>query len=415
MKTLVIILTLTFNLSSLYSQSGWYLSNNGLGTQTSFFGIYFNDYNTGYICGDAGEIFKTTNSGINWILLNTGTSIDLCSIKFINQNTGICVGDSGLILKTTNAGLNWYRLNSNTNQLLMCIRFLNNNFAMVAGYEVMLKTTDCGVTWASTILPSTLFMRSVFPVNENISFAAGYVNFIFAKILKTTNGGISWDSLSIPFSNFLYDIYFVNMNTGYAAGTNTRKLMKTTNSGLSWTLTNASLTAPNTLQCFGPDTIYVAGGPDYINTYGASISTNGGITWIGQYTLTYHSLIAIHMINSSTGFLSGNNGVVLKTTTSGLTEVISHSNSIPYFSKLYQNYPNPFNPSTMIKYDMPKDAVVEIKIYDILGKQVFGLDEFKKAGSYEVRFDGTNLASGMYFYSVEFNGFKETKKMVLLK
>ena len=117
------------------------------------------------------------------------------------------------------------------------------------------------------------------------------------------------------------------------------------------------------------------------------------------------------MINSSTGFLSGNNGVVLKTTTSGLTEVISHSNSIPYFSKLYQNYPNPF----MIKYDIPKDAVVEIKIYDILGKQVFGLDEFKKAGSYEVRFDGTNLASGMYFYSVEFNGFKETKKMVLLK
>ncbi len=82
---------------------------------------------------------------------------------------------------------------------------------------------------------------------------------------------------------------------------------------------------------------------------------------------------------------------------------------------LYQNYPNPFNPATMIKYDIPKDAVVKVKVYDILGKQVFGLDEFKKAGSYEVRFDGENLASGMYFYSVEANGFKETKKMVLLK
>ncbi len=93
----------------------------------------------------------------------------------------------------------------------------------------------------------------------------------------------------------------------------------------------------------------------------------------------------------------------------------SENEILPYAFGLSQNYPNPFNPSTMIKYDIPKDAVVKVKVYDILGKQVFGLDEFKKAGSYEVRFDGANLASGMYFYSVEFNGFKETKKMVLLK
>ncbi len=91
------------------------------------------------------------------------------------------------------------------------------------------------------------------------------------------------------------------------------------------------------------------------------------------------------------------------------------SGNIANSYELFQNYPNPFNPATMIKYVIPKDAVVKIKVYDILGKQVFGLDEFKKAGSYEVRFNGANLASGMYFYSVEASGFKETKKMVLLK
>jgi len=95
--------------------------------------------------------------------------------------------------------------------------------------------------------------------------------------------------------------------------------------------------------------------------------------------------------------------------------ITSNSSIVPSEYFLCQNYPNPFNPETMIKYDIPKDAVVKVKVYDILGKQVFGLDEFKKAGSYELKFDGTNLASGIFFYSVEANGFKETKKMVLLK
>lgn len=91
------------------------------------------------------------------------------------------------------------------------------------------------------------------------------------------------------------------------------------------------------------------------------------------------------------------------------------SNEIPEKFILYQNYPNPFNPVTNIKFDIPEDVNVSIKIYDILGKEVFNFNEFKKAGSYEVQFDGTILASGMYFYKLETEGFTDTKKMVLLK
>ncbi len=82
---------------------------------------------------------------------------------------------------------------------------------------------------------------------------------------------------------------------------------------------------------------------------------------------------------------------------------------------LFQNFPNPFNPTTSIKYEIPKNAQVTLKVYDILGKEVFSLNEYKLAGSYEVKFDGSNLASGMYFYKFETNGYKDVKKMVLLK
>jgi hypothetical protein len=89
--------------------------------------------------------------------------------------------------------------------------------------------------------------------------------------------------------------------------------------------------------------------------------------------------------------------------------------TIPNNFIVHQNYPNPFNPKTIIKFDLPKDGLVTITIYDILGRVVSSVNEFKKAGSYQYDFDGSALASGLYFYKVESGSFSETKKMVLIK
>ena len=89
--------------------------------------------------------------------------------------------------------------------------------------------------------------------------------------------------------------------------------------------------------------------------------------------------------------------------------------------KLSQNYPNPFNPSTTIRYSIPSVETeyfpsVQLKVYDILGNEVATLvDENKPAGTYEVKFDAANLASGIYFYKLIADGYISTKKMVLLK
>ena len=83
---------------------------------------------------------------------------------------------------------------------------------------------------------------------------------------------------------------------------------------------------------------------------------------------------------------------------------------------LFQNYPNPFNPSTTINYSIPKLSFVTLKVYDVLGNEITTLiDEEKPAGTYKVKFDGTNLPSGVYFYRFQAGNFVETMKMVLLK
>uniref|UniRef100_A0A832G7R6 T9SS type A sorting domain-containing protein n=1 Tax=Ignavibacterium album TaxID=591197 RepID=A0A832G7R6_9BACT len=89
---------------------------------------------------------------------------------------------------------------------------------------------------------------------------------------------------------------------------------------------------------------------------------------------------------------------------------------------LSQNYPNPFNPITKIKFSIPKSELVQIRVYDILGKEVKTLlNEYKQAGTYEIEFstgsfgDASNLSSGVYFYRMISGSYSETKKMILLR
>lgn len=96
--------------------------------------------------------------------------------------------------------------------------------------------------------------------------------------------------------------------------------------------------------------------------------------------------------------------------------LINISENMPQKFKVYQNYPNPFNPVTSINFDISSRTDVKLIIYNSLGQIIENIDfGSQNAGSYEVKFDGTNFASGMYFYKLEADGFSDTKKMVLLK
>ncbi len=84
--------------------------------------------------------------------------------------------------------------------------------------------------------------------------------------------------------------------------------------------------------------------------------------------------------------------------------------------RLEQNYPNPFNPSTTIKYDLPRDSRVSLKLFNILGQEVATLvNEEQKAGYRSVDWNASNYASGVYFYRLEAGGFSSVKRMLLVK
>lgn len=91
-------------------------------------------------------------------------------------------------------------------------------------------------------------------------------------------------------------------------------------------------------------------------------------------------------------------------------------NNLPTEFALGQNYPNPFNPTTKISWQLPVGSHQTLKVYDILGNEVVTLvNEYREAGRYEVEFNASGMASGIFMYKLQAGSFIETKKMTIIK
>ena len=156
------------------------------------------------------------------------------------------------------------------------------------------------------------------------------------------------------------------------------------------------------------DTIVVMGIPVGINTFSST-------TYQWYTNESKYPVLGISYINTqSNGMLSSYKQVDYNTETA--TDVNDEPGQIVNGFKLLQNFPNPFNPATVIKYSVPREQVVTLKVYNLLGSEVATLvNENKPAGDYEVRFNAEGLSSGLYFYKLEAGTYSETKKMLLVR
>jgi hypothetical protein len=161
-------------------------------------------------------------------------------------------------------------------------------------------------------------------------------------------------------------------------------------------------------------------------------SLDGGFSWSSDIRLTNDINDSDHPCVAVSGsavqviwedYRDGNWEIYYKRDPTGSPFGIKNiSSDIPKEFSLSQNYPNPFNPSTNIKFNLPKNNYVTLKIYDDLGREIATLvNEQLKAGTYQVDWDGSSYASGVYYYQLVVSSeqltemYRETKKMILVK
>lgn len=461
-----------FNVTFIDANNGWVIGDNGTilkttnggtewtkqisGTVNLLYDVSFPDLNNGWIVGNSGTILKTTDGGVKWVAQSSGSTKDLLGVYFVDVNNGWIIGASGTILKTTNGGTNWNLKVSGTSNHLLGLSFPDINNGWAVGNGIILKTTNGGETWASQwdFQPNGSVFRHVYFSDTSNGTAVG----TNGTILRTTNGGKVWNFQTNKTTVDLNGVYFIDSLNGVAVG-NFGTILKTTNGGMTWIL-QTSGTSYDLRGIYFPNsnsgTIVGFGGkilktttnnvlPVELTSFTAVNTVNGvRLNWSTATELNNHGFEVQRGKDKSNfiavGFVNGNGTSTAQHTYSfkdknintgkyyyrlkqidfngsyKYSHIVEVNLNIPIQFSLEQNYPNPFNPTTTIKYSIPNQSLITMKLYDVLGREVTTLvNEEKTAGIYKVELNASSLASGVYFYRIKAGDFVQTKKMILLR
>lgn len=363
-----------------------------------------------------------------------------CAVN--QQNAATCYTEYsyGDISRSNNGGVSWSDIqppgfgSEATNCFAspyICCR--SNSQIMYAGGTSVYRSANGGTSWQGpygnfngakilSIDAASYFTDTVYCGTIPVSGGA------VADIWRTTNG-TTWTNMSngtVP-NRYPTDIH-VNPNNARQVyvtfgGFGTGHVYSTTDAGTTWI--NISGNLPDiphqsvVIDPSYPQNIYAG------NDLGVYVTTNNGAIW-GEYRtgMPYALVFDLSIVyaNRHIRATTHGNGVYERSLVQNVFTGLTNGNNIPKEFKLYQNYPNPFNPVTKIKFDVASNvksetSKVKLIIYDVLGNQVAELvNGEQKPGSYEINFDGTGFASGIYFYKLEVgNVYSEVKKLMIMK
>jgi photosystem II stability/assembly factor-like uncharacterized protein len=383
------------------------------------------------VSNDSAYILKTTNGGDNWNIIYYSKN-NFNKIKFINYNTGFTAGvtayiGASCINKTTNGGLNWFFVNPpDAFFTLNDISILNIDTIWVSANESLtgglFRTTNGGVSWQTQYSQTSANPSHIYMFNARIGF-------IDANVLKkTTDGGSTWTSITSE--GQFSDMHFVDSLTGWKCYGG---VQKTTNGGLNWIAQplpsggNIITTGLSSFSNVNIDTIWGVGGWIYYPNKGNRgmiyRTTNGGNNWYFQVPdssiniFRYQYCLFVNKIDGWVYLYSNGVHTVTGGDSSFIMSTIPISSNTPDNFKLEQNYPNPFNSMTNVKFQMLNSGFVELKVFNISGRfiKILAKQNFK-TGEHTIKFDGFDLTSGVYFYSLFVDGVRmDTKKAVLIK
>ncbi|HRI46341.1 MAG TPA: YCF48-related protein [Ignavibacteriaceae bacterium] len=406
MRMIILVILISMN---LYSQVGWYRVKSGEGYES----IMFVDSLYGWVAGRNGVILSTTDGGMNWKQNTSSTTNYLNTIFFINRNIGWAVGNFGTVLSTTNGGAEWKTkiLSPGTTKTFGPVYFTDAfNGWIGTDSGIIFKTTNGGVDWIKYKINELGYIGALYFNNKDTGWASNG-----KAMWRTTDGGVSWGK------NFeitgVFQIIFPTLYCGWALryhgpDPNLTIVYKTIDGGNKWEIKYGYTIGSSGLYSMSAiDTthLWACGQAHFSNT------VDGGKSWIRNNIGGDEYFKSIYFIDKKNGWAAGNRSIY-KTIDGGTVSVELEGGGVPTYYELSQNYPNPFNPVTAITYQIPKEGLVTLKIYDLLGKEVTTLlNEEKQAGKYSIEFNASKLSSGVYLYELRSNEYKSTKKLLLIK
>lgn len=359
---------------------------------------------------NSGIIYKSTNGGISWSQSYYLSSGSMGSIEQLNQNLIFATGgdfSNGLIIKSTNNGLTW--VNSFTSNFgIEGISIPDSTAIYSCGDNIILKSTDLGESWTTIYQPTYAGFSDIEFISSNVGYLVGGT--YPSKIYKTSDNGQNWTSYDIFSNSSVFKISFPSDDVGYAAGSS--GIYKTANGGISW------------VQLFIPN-VYSINDVAFnnelegwvIGTRGIYKTHDGGQTWELEFGIDDYTFHSFNIDRGNSLWAFGDKSNIIKYSNDLLTSLsFNQSQTLPEKFALLQNYPNPFNPTTTIRYNVPIQSKVSIKIYDMLGAEIATiLNQVLAPGRYTSGWNATGYASGVYIYKLEAGEFVDTKKMILIK
>lgn len=344
--------------------------------------------------------FKSTNSGLNWSFDDNSNSLKIKYCTFSDASTGFSVAGRGTIMKTTNFGNNWNTVFNSPNEI-NTISVSGNQYVWAFGNNEIYKSIDGGINWVTLSNNNNIYKGKFFDGQNGICFNNVY-------LYKTSNGGINFTQI---IDDYVSDFSFLNISTGFVVVNidSISVIKQTINGGNNWIIKSTIDDNINRIRFINQFTGYL------MNHDRVYRSTNGGINWKFVYLPTKLRAFDFDFADEYTGFLCGDNSMILKIINGGAIYIQEPLQTLSDFHIL-QNYPNPFNSETNIKFIITKPGFTILKIYDIQGREVSVLlNKYLNPQTYILKINSATLSSGIYFYTINQNGLSITKKFVLLK
>ncbi len=374
--------------------------------------------------GTEGDgIFFSIDNGENWIDRNNGLQDKVIHTIFINGKTIYAGTETGAYVSTNN-GISWDIINSGLSGLgvwsFVVSNFMGDSTIFAGTWSGIYRSTDKGTNWEPTGLYTTMPVHSII-VHDNFMFAATLAGGVY----YSQSNGFGWKDISIKVKSGLGEpdaiipVYsLAAIDTNVIAGAGPGYFYYTSFAADSFAHSTSNGHMP--ILCFAMYYAQLFAGDlqGYI-----SLSNSNGSAWKNLPPPLTNQAIYSLALNNSYIFAGTGNGVWRRQYSRTTTNIEKFKEVSAGFA-LEQNYPNPFNPSTTIKYNLPSPLqgegpgvrFVTLKIYNFLGKEVAALiNEQQAPGNYEVKFNGSNLASGVYIYRLRAGKFVSAKKLMLLK